>query len=188
MSAEANPKSIPQAIRLVDHLVGSQTGVIVVEYGDFECPACVEAYPEVKQLLQEFGGKIGFVFRNFPHPDIHPHSQMAAEAAEAAAAQEKFWPMHDLLFQNYRRLGNAQLREHAQSIGLNMSRYDAEMGDHIYLQRVQEHLASGRNSGVKATPAFFVNEKRVDTDNGLANLFAAVKSEVAKIHSENVQA
>lgn len=180
MSTAENIKQTPQVIRPSDHIVGSHSGVIIVEYGDFECPSCVKAYPEVKRLQQMFVGEIGFVFRNFPHPDIHPHSEMAAEAAEAAAAQEKFWPMHDLLFQNYQRLENVHLREYAESIGLNLARYDAEMGDHIYLQRVQEHLASWLDSGVKATPVFFVNEKRVNTDDGFANLFAAIKSEIAK--------
>lgn len=180
MNIAADSKPTPQIIRPVDHLLGSQSGVIVVEYGDFECPSCVKAYPDVKRLLQTFDGKIGFVFRNFPHPDIHPHSGMAAEAAEAAAAQEKFWAMHDKLFANYENLENAHLREYAESVGLDLVRYDAEMGGHIYLQRVQEHLASGRDSGVKVTPAFFVNDKRVDTDDGLVSLLAAVKSEVAK--------
>jgi protein-disulfide isomerase len=180
MIAAENMKQTLQVIRPSDHIVGSHYGVIIVEYGDFECPSCVKAYPEVKRLQQMFAGEIGFVFRHFPHPDIHPHSEMAAEAAEAAGAQEKFWPMHDLLFQNYQRLENAHLREYAESIGLDLTRYDAEMAEHIYLLRVQEHLASGRSNGVKATPAFFVNEKRVNTDDGLANLFAAVKSEIAK--------
>ncbi len=185
MSTAANLKQTAQVIRPVDHFIGSHSGVIIIEYGDFECPSCVKAHPEVKRLQETFAGEIGFVFRNFPHPDIHPHSEMAAEAAEAAAAQGKFWPMHDLLFQNYRHLGNAHLRDYAESIGLNLIRYDTELRDHIYLQRVQEHLASGRENGVKATPAFFVNGKRVDTNNGLANLFTVVEGEITKINHEN---
>jgi len=171
-------KARPQLIRPVDHLFGSPSDIIVVEYGDFECPACARAYPEVKRLQKEFEGNIGFVFRHFPHPDIHPHSMMAAEAAEAADAQGKFWAMHDVLFQNVQRLNNADLRRYAESIGLNMSRYDAEMCDHIYLQRVQEHLVSGRASRVKATPVFFVNDKKINIQSGFANVFHVVEAEI----------
>jgi protein-disulfide isomerase len=178
MNTSANPHQIPQIIRPFDHLIGSQSGVIIVEYGDFECPSCVKAYPEVKRLLKKFEGDIGFVFRNFPHQDIHPHSHMAAEAAETAAAQEKFWPMHDLLFENYQRLENFHLREYAESIGLTLTRYDVDMRNHAYLKNVHEHISSGRESGVKATPAFFLNDKRVNTDDGLASLYASVKSEI----------
>jgi len=165
----------------VDHIYGSPSGVMVVEYGDFECPSCAKAYPDVKRLQRVFKGKIGFIFRNFPHPDIHPHSGMAAEAAEAAAAQIKFWAMHDLLFENHENLDNTHLRKYAESIELNLPRYDVEMGGHIYLQRVNEHLTSGLDSGVQATPTFFVNNKRVDTNDGISNLFAAVGNEIEKI-------
>lgn len=184
MNSVASPK--PQMIRPVDHLKGSHSGVIVVEYGDFECPSCVMAYPEVKRLQKTFNGDIGFVFRHFPHKDIHPHAELAAEAAEAAAAQDKFWLKHDVLFQNYHRLGAAHLREYAESIGMNMVRYDVEMSEHIYLPRVQEHVNAGRSSGIKSTPAFFVNDTRVNTESGLGQLFSAVKDEVTKRRNGDV--
>lgn len=90
--------------------------------------------------------------------------------------------MRDVLFQNYQHLQYSHLREYAESIELDLKGYDADMNDHIYLQGVQEHLASGRKSSVKTTPAFFVNNKLVNTDDGLDNLFAAVKSEIAQSH------
>lgn len=185
MNTTAKPHQTPQIIRPFDHLIGSQSGVIIVEYGDFECPSCVKAYPEVKRLLKTFGDDIGFVFLHFPHQDIHPHSHMAAEAAETAAAQEKFWPMHDLLFENYQRLENSHLREYAESIGLTLTHYDVDMRKHTYLKNVQEHISSERESGVKSTPAFFVNDKRVDTDDGLVSLYASVKNEIDRLLPAN---
>ena len=160
-----------------DHTVGSMHApVVVAEYGDFECPNCKQAAPAVKLLLARFAGRIRFVYRHFPLEEVHPHALHAAEAAECAGAQGKFWPMHDLLFDNQAHLKLNQLRGYAEQLQLDLSRYAAEMDDHVYLQRIREHMQSGHDSGVRATPAFFVNGKIQDVSFGLHQLFDAVEA------------
>jgi protein-disulfide isomerase len=160
-----------------DHILGSEhAGVTVVEYGDFECPSCKQAAPAVKLLLQRFVGRIRVVFRHFPLEEVHPHALMAALAAEAAAGQRKFWPMHDLLFDNQSHLKAPQLRGYAQRLELDMVRYDAEMSDTVYLQRVREDIEGGALSGVRATPTFFINGKLQDVSYGLQALAQGVEA------------
>jgi protein-disulfide isomerase len=161
-----------------DHVLGtSQAPVTVVEYGDFECPNCKQAAPAVKLLLQRFSGRVRFVYRHFPLEGIHAHALHAALAAEAAAAQGKFWPMHDVLFDNQRQLELPALRRYAERIDLDMARYEADMAGQRYLQRVREHVESGERSGVRGTPAFFVNGRIEDVSFGMQRLFDAVKRE-----------
>lgn len=165
------------AVSPVDHQLGpDHAPVTVVEYGDFECPNCKQAAPAVKLLLERHAKKVRFVFRHFPLEEVHPHARSAAEAAEAAGAQGKFWEMHDLLFENQRHLKQSQLHSYAQSLQLDMARYTAGMDDEIYLQRVREHQRSGHDSGVHGTPAFFVNGRIQDVSFGMKSLFDAVDS------------
>jgi protein-disulfide isomerase len=160
-----------------DHVIGPETArVIVVEYGDFECPSCRQAYPAVKQLLQHFEHRIRFAFRHFPLTEVHPHAQLAAEAAEAAGAQHKFWPMHDMLFEHQLHLKQKDLRQYAENLELDLERFDYELGDQVYRQRVNEHVEGGRQSGVRATPTFFVDGAIVDVSFGLQHLFEAVQA------------
>jgi protein-disulfide isomerase len=162
-----------------DHMLGPQTaGVTLVEYGDFECPSCGQAYHAVKILLKRFGERVRFVFRHFPLREVHPHAELAAEAAEAAGAQNKFWPMHDLLFENQLHLNAKSLRQYAEKANLDLARYDFEMGDHVYLQRVQEHIQSGTSSRVRSTPTFFVNGVVCDVSFGLEHLERAIETEL----------
>jgi protein-disulfide isomerase len=107
---------------------------------------------------------------------VHPHALLAAEVAEIASAQGKFWPMHDLLFENQLHLKGPNLRGYAERLQLDMARYSAELDDHIYLQRVREHAQSGRNSGVRGTPGFFVNRAIQDVSFGMHRLFEAVEA------------
>ena len=134
----------------------------------------------VKLLLARFTGRIRFIFRNFPLEEVHPHALQAAEAAECAGGQGQFWPMHDLLFDNQAHLKLPQLRGYAERLELDMGRYDLEMDDHVYLQRVREHMQSGRDSGVRATPTFFLNGRIQDVSFGLNALFDAVEAALAK--------
>jgi protein-disulfide isomerase len=158
-----------------DNALGpAQARVVVVEYGDFECPNCKQAAPAVKLLLARFAGRIRFVFRHFPLEEVHPHALHAALAAEAAGAQEAFWPMHDLLFENQHRLKPKQLRGYAETLELDMARFDADIADGIYLQRVREHIDGGRRSGVRATPTFFLNARITDVSFGMQSLEEAV--------------
>ena len=160
-----------------DHLLGAEhAGVTVVEYGDFECPNCKQAAPAVKRLLQRFAGRIRVAYRHFPLEEVHPHALMAALAAEAAAGQGKFWPMHDLLFDHQSHLKTPQLRGYAQQLELDMLRYDAEMSDTIDLQRVREDIEGGALSGVRATPTFFINGKLQDVSYGLQALVQGVEA------------
>ena len=139
----------------------------MVEYGDFECPICRQAAPAVKMLLQRFRERVQFVFRHFPLEALHPHALHAAQAAESAGAQGQFWPMHDLLFANQEHLQLKHLRDYAGQLELDMARFDAEMRDEIYLQRIREHIDGGRRSHLKSTPGFFVNGVIVDVSFGL---------------------
>ena len=159
-----------------DHTIGREdAAVTVVEYGDFECPNCKQAAPAVKLLLNRFTHRIRFVYRHFPLEEVHPHAMQAAEAAESAGAQGRFWPMHDLLFENQAHLKLHQLRGYAERLHLDMSRYTFEMDDRVYLQRIREHMQNGLESGVRSTPTFFVNGKLHDVSFGLAALFDAAE-------------
>jgi protein-disulfide isomerase len=160
-----------------DHILGPETAqVVVVEYGDFECPSCRQAYPAVKQLLQHFGSRVRFAFRHFPLTEVHPHALLAAEAAEAAGAQRKFWPMHDTLFEHQLHLKEKDLRRYAETLELDLERFDYELRDQVYRQRVNEHMEGARQSGVRATPTFFVDGVIVDVSFGLQHLFEAVQA------------
>jgi protein-disulfide isomerase len=160
-----------------DHVLGpDHAPVSVIEYGDFECPNCKQAAPAVKLLLQSFPQRVRFAFRHFPLEGLHPHALAAAEAAECAGAQGKFWEMHDLLFANQDHLALKHLHGYAERLQLDMALYTAEMDDHVYLQRVREHIESGRQAHLRATPGFFVNDKIVDVSFGLHALTDAVKS------------
>jgi protein-disulfide isomerase len=159
-----------------DHVTGPETTrVVVIEYGDFECPSCRQAYPAMKQLLQHFEHRIRYAFRHFPLTEVHPHAQAAAEAAEAAGAQHKFWPMHDALFEHQLHLKQKDLRRYAEALELDLERFDYELNDEVYRQRVNEHVEGGRRSGVRATPTFFVDGAIVDVSFGLERLFEAVR-------------
>lgn len=179
MTQRHEPYTLLVPVNRSDHFTGSHSAAVtVVEYGDFECPSCGQAYPAVKILLKHFGEQVRFVFRHFPQREVHPHAELAAEAAEVAGAQQKFWAMHDLLFENQRQLKPASLRKYAAAAGLELERYDFEMGDHVYLQRVQEHLAGGNRSGVRATPTFFVNGTVQDVSFNLEQLQTAIEAAI----------
>ena len=140
-----------------DHVRGAPDGrVTLIEYGDFQCPYCGDAYPVVRELLGEFDW-LRFVFRHMPLADLHPRAPAAAEAAEAAGAQGRFWDMHDRLFEHQHQLGDADLRDHARELGLDVERFERELLDHTYKPRVDEDYASGAASGIPSTPRFFVN-------------------------------
>ena len=163
------------SVNEADHSIGpTHASVVVVEYGDFECPNCKQAAPAVKLLLRHFAGRIRFVYRHFPLEEVHPQALQAAEAAESAGGQGKFWPMHDLLFDNQPHLRLPQLQSYAEKLQLDTVRYAAEMDDHRYLQRIREHMQSGRESGVRHTPTFFVDGSIQDVSFGLRSLFDAV--------------
>ena len=141
-----------------DHVRGDpRAPVTLVEYGDFQCPYCVDAYPVVHELLQRFGDRLRFVFRHMPLSDLHPRAEATAEAAEAAGAQGRFWEMHDRLFTHQQQLSDEDLRGHAQAIGLDMEPFERELRERRHAARVAEDYDSGVRSGIPSTPRFFVN-------------------------------
>jgi protein-disulfide isomerase len=148
----------------------------LVQYGDFECPYCREAAPVVKLLMTSHAGQMRYAFRHYPLEEVHPHALLAAQAAEAAGAQGKFWPMHDLLFADASHLRRPSLLARAERLELDMTRFTAELDDEVYLQRVREHIEGGRASGVRATPTFFLDGALVDVSFGLR----ALSDEVAR--------
>lgn len=171
-----------------DHVLGPMKAAIeLIEYSDFECPLCAQAYHAIGILLQQFKHRIRFVFRHFPLVEIHPHAELAAEAAEAAGAQGRFWPMYRHLFENQQHLNARDVRKYAADIGLDLERYDSEISDHIYLQRVQEHLARGRARGIHRSPAFFLNGDVVDVSFGLQSLTDAVERTSHRLSSKSLR-
>jgi protein-disulfide isomerase len=171
------PADLAVAVSAVDHVLGPEHApVTVVEYGDFECPNCKLAAPAVKLLLERFTNRVRFAFRHFPLEQPHPHALAAAEAAECAGAQGRFWEMHDLLFARQQHLARRDLDAYAAQLGLDMARFSAEMDDEVYLQRVREHMEGARRSHVRGTPGFFVNGMIQDVSFGLQGLLDSTES------------
>jgi protein-disulfide isomerase len=158
-----------------DHIQGpADAAVTLVEYGDYECPYCGAAYPIIKEVQTRMGERLRFVFRNFPITTSHPHAEQAAEGAEAAAAQGKFWEMHDLLYENQKRLGDDDLRAYAESIALDVERFDKELAENVHAARVREDFMGGVRSGVNGTPTFYINGVRHDDAYDVETLLAAL--------------
>lgn len=146
-----------------DHVQGPDTApVTLVEYGDYQCPYCGMAYPVVKSLQRALGKQLRFVFRNFPLSDSHPNAQHAAEAAESAGAQGRFWEMHDTLYENQDALDDRDLLSYGKRIGIDADRLARDLEEGAYEARVREDFRSGVRSGVNGTPTFFVNGRRYD--------------------------
>src|SRR5271156_196105 len=141
-----------------DHIQGDpDSPIILVEYGDYQCPHCGRAYPIVKQVKKHFGKKLGFVFRNFPLNEIHPNAEGAAESAEFAGANGKFWEMHDGIFENQFALGIPMLLELAKELGLSEENLREALTSRTYAARVKSDFIGGARSGVNGTPTFFIN-------------------------------
>jgi len=159
-----------------DHIQGPRTAPVnLVEYGDYECPYTGQAYPIVKEIQKHLGDKLLFVFRNFPLREIHPRAKHAAEAAEAAAAQGKFWDMHDYLFEHQQALDDNHLLKNAAALGIDTDKFRSEMSGHIYTSMIDRSLGEGIASGVEGTPTFFINGVRHNGSWDLETLLAAIK-------------
>ena len=148
------------SVREADHVRGSADATVtIVEYGDYECPCCAAAAPVLHRLVEESGGRVRLVFRNFPLADRHPYALTAALAAEAAGAQGAFWPMHDLLFRKQDRLSDGALRAYAESLGLDGDRVVGEPAQ-AFADRVEADFAEGLAAGVEGTPTLFIDGVR----------------------------
>jgi len=163
-----------------DHIQGpTEAAVTLVEYGDYECPYCGAAYPIIKEVQSRMGERLRFVFRNFPITTSHPHAEQAAETAEAAATQGRFWQMHDLLYENQKRLRDPDLRDYAERLSLDVERFDKELAEHVHAARVREDFMSGVRSGVNGTPTFYINGTRHDDSYDVETMVAALERAAA---------
>jgi len=169
--------TLTQPVSAHDHAEGpADAPLTLVEYGDYQCPYCGAAYPVVKRLQKTLGKKLRFVFRNFPLTQAHPHALIAAEAAEAAALQGKFWEMHDLLFEQQTLLKPEIIPSWAKRIGLSLDQFGNDIKQGVVEKRIKEDRQSGIRSGVNGTPTFFINGTRYDGSPDYDSLLAALQS------------
>jgi len=160
-----------------DHIQGdAKAPIILVEYGDYQCPHCGHAYPIVQRVQKHFGKRLRFVFRNFPLNEIHPSAEVAAESAEFAAAHKKFWEMHDGIFENQDNLSAEMLLELAETLGLSTADLRGALTKEEYASRVKSDFIGGVRSGVNGTPTFFINGERHDGPFEFDDLVAAIEA------------
>jgi protein-disulfide isomerase len=168
-----------------DHVLGRPDApVTLVEYGDYECPFCGRAHGEVDEVLRRIGDDVRFAFRHFPLTRLHPHSLLAAQAAEAAGAQGRFWPMHALLFENQAALQPEDLLSYAEAISLDVNRFADELREGVHLSKVEHDFQTGVRSGVTGTPTFFVNGDRHEGGWDADSLTAAILTALRPEHVE----
>ena len=162
-----------------DHVLGPPNApAALVEYGDYQCPQCARAHYEVAEILRRVGNDVRYAYRHFPLTHLHPHALLAAQAAEAAGAEGRFWPMHSMLFANQDALDPAELLGCAETLGLDVRRFSRELQHGVYLPKIETDFRSGSSSGVNGTPAFFVNGRRMpawDADSLTAAIRDAVQ-------------
>ncbi|MGC1217210.1 MAG: thioredoxin domain-containing protein [Phormidesmis sp.] len=162
-------------IQVIDHVSGSEEAVLtIIKYGCYQCPSSAQTYGLIRTMQQRLGQRVRFIFRHFPQTDLYPRAQRAAEAAEAAAAQGKFWPMHNLLFERQQALNDDHLVAYAAELELEMSQFLKDLSGRVYEQRIQSNLFSGIRSGVTSTPTLFINGIHQNGDNRLIQLMTSV--------------
>ena len=177
--AEHNQSVVPPSAQ--DHRQGSLNArVVLVEYGDYQCPQCSELYTLIKAIQRQFEATLFgrnclcFVFRHFPQSQIHPQSQKAAAATEAAAAQGQFWQMHEMLLKHQQELEDGFLAEYADQLGLDVTQFIRDIARKVYVDHINQDIASGIDSGVVSTPALFINGVRYIGALELEPLLAAI--------------
>jgi len=176
MSKRHEAETLAVPVTAADHALGSSAApVTLVEYGDFECPHCKRAHPIVQEVRARLGARLRFVFRNFPLTNVHPHAEHAAEAAEAAGAQRKFFEMHDRLFERQFALEDENLVEYAEDLGLDAAAVARELAAHVHKTRVRDDFMGGVRSGVNGTPTFYINGVRFDDSWDPDTLTAALE-------------
>jgi protein-disulfide isomerase len=159
-----------------DHAVGpADAPVTLVQYGDYECPYCGKAYPVIKELQKRMGDRLRFVFRNFPLNTIHEHAGVAAQAAEAAGEQGKFWEMHDVLYEHQDDLAEADLNQYALRLGLEIYKFESDLSSERFAKRIREDFRGGVRSGVNGTPTFFINDVRYNGPHELEPMLEALE-------------
>jgi protein-disulfide isomerase len=168
------------AVSSDDHIQGNPTAPIeLVEYGDYQCPHCGHAYPILKNIQSAMGSKLKLVYRNFPLAEIHPDAINAAMAAEAAGLQNKYWEMHDHLFEHQNRLNDLSLIKYAEQLGLDVEQFNIDRKSEALIKKVETDFESGVRSGVNGTPSFFINGEKYneswEEDEFLSYLQSLVK-------------
>jgi len=170
--------SLKPSVSTADHSQGSSdASLVIVEYGDYQCPYCGAAYPVLKELMKEFGDQIRFVFRNFPLSEMHQYARTAALTAEAAALQGKFWEMHDAIYENQAHLDDSLPLKLAEKLGLNIPQFKADIHKKELAEKVDTDFESGIISGVNGTPSFFINGNKFN--GGAEDLFQLVRENTA---------
>ncbi|MDB5180506.1 MAG: Na+/H+ antiporter, NhaA family protein nonfunctional [Candidatus Saccharibacteria bacterium] len=188
-------KASAESGNIADHVEGkADSKVILVEYGDFQCPSCGNAHPNVKALMEEYGDRIGLIFRNFPLTSIHPNARAGAAAAEAAGLQDRFWDMHDLLYANrdsWINLDAAQRTDmfasFANQLGLDAAKFKTDYASADVNKKISFDIAVGKAKKVDATPTFFLNGEKLDekTAGGIVQGdLTAVKAKLDKLLAE----
>jgi len=162
---------------IADHVTGSESKkILLVEYGDFQCPSCGGAYPNIKTLMEQYGEDVTLVFRNFPLTSIHPNARAAAAVAEAAGLQGKYWEMHDTLYEKQNDWNSLDASKrtsvfsgYANSLGLDMDKFNTDIAAKEVNQKISFDLALGKSADVSATPTFFLNGEKIDdtTSSGI---------------------
>lgn len=167
------------AVSANDHVQGPEDApVTLVEYGDYECPHCGAAYPIIKRIQKAMGADLRFVFRNFPLTESHPHALHAAQAAEAVALQDKFWEMHDVIYENQETLEDDDLLRFARALKLDTKKWAADFDANEVVSKIQGDFSSGIRSGVNGTPTFFINGIRHDDSFEYSVLLPALQREL----------
>ncbi len=190
MSQQVSQSQLLHPVTDADHRHGLSTApVTLVEYGDYQCPDCFQMYPLLIDVQEYFGERLRFVFRHFPVSSKHPEAELAAEAAEAASAQGRFWEMHGMLFVNQFALRLDNLLEYAKRISLDIPRFRSDLEAHTFRGRVQDDLRRGEENGVKGTPTFFLNATRYEGEANLEDLLTAIQNAtLAATPAEQAQA
>lgn len=162
-----------------DHIVGdpNTAKIVLVEYGDYQCPHCGKAFPIVKKFVDENMKDVAFVFRNFPLRDSHPYAMAAAATAEASGKQGKFWEMHDMIFQSQGNLNEESLKEYVTAVGLDTNTFEEHINSEELKNKIEEDFEGGVRSGVNGTPSFFVNGEKWEGYDGTLESFSGLLSE-----------
>jgi formate-nitrite transporter family protein len=178
MMSEPDYTTLRIPVNELDHVIGpTNASVVVVNYGDYECGDCHERHRAIQKVIDQLTSSVRFVYRHFPLVKVHPNALRAAEAAEAAAAQNKFWEMHQRLYTHPEKLGNREFRRHAHEIGLDLDRFDREMASSSYADRVLKDYYNSINNGITGAPTTFINGVLYSMSG--VELLATVKSLLA---------
>ena len=173
----SDDNSLSEPVGPEDHIQGPDNApVTLLEYGDYQCSYCGDLYPVLKDIQKQMGKSLRFVFRNFPITSIHLQAFVAAEAAEAAASQHKFWQMHDKLYENQFDLSAESIVIYAEQVGLGMDRFVKEVNGQTYAKRIKHDFQGGVMSGVNGTPSLFINGERYDGDRDARSIVVALKA------------